>query len=185
MTTASTDATRAGRPGQVIVVMGVAGSGKSTVGAALAARLGWTFCEGDGFHPPGNVAKMASGVPLDEEDRGPWLAALRARIAAAIAAGEDLVVACSALKESHRDVLRVDPAHVRFVALEGDPALIAARLRARTGHFMKAALLPSQLAALEEAPDALVLDIAAPPEALVAAIVSALEVQAPGVTPRR
>ena len=151
----------------VIVVIGVAGSGKSTIGARLAECLGWVFCEGDSFHPTANVEKMARGTPLTEADRTPWLAALRARIAAALAANENIVVACSALKESHRQRLRVDLEKVRLVYLKGDPQIISQRLRARQGHFMKETMLASQLAALEEAPDALVLDIDAAPDVIV------------------
>jgi carbohydrate kinase (thermoresistant glucokinase family) len=151
----------------VIIVMGVAGSGKSTVGSLLAASLGWAFVDGDDFHPPANLAKMTARIPLTEEDRAPWLAALRARIVAALAAREDLVVACSALRESHRQLLRVDPARVRLVYLKGDPQTIAQRLLARPGHFMKEDMLASQLATLEEVRDALVVDIAAPPPEIV------------------
>jgi gluconokinase len=159
----------------VIVVMGVAGSGKSTVGRLLARSLGWSFDDGDDFHSAANVAKMAAGTPLTEADRGPWLAALRARIVAALAANADAVVACSALRESHRQLLRVDPGHVRLVYLRGDPRTIAARLLARTGHFMKEDMLASQLAALEEVRDALVVDIDPPPEEIVRQIRVALD----------
>jgi gluconokinase len=158
----------------VIVVMGVAGSGKSTVGRLLARNLGWGFTDGDDFHPAANVAKMAAGSALTEADRAPWLAALRARIEAALAAGEDVVVACSALKESHRQLLRVDPEKVRLVYLQGDPRTIAERLLARQGHFMKEQMLASQLAALEEVRDALVVDIEPPPEEIVRQIRAAL-----------
>src|SRR5438046_64306 len=105
----------------VIVIMGVAGSGKSTVGEQLARSLGWAFCEGDAHHPEANKEKMSAGIPLTEEDRAPWLAALRGVIAGALAAHEGLVVSCSALKESHRQLLRVDPARVQLVYLTGDP----------------------------------------------------------------
>src|SRR4051794_22567568 len=149
----------------VIVVMGVAGSGKSTVGQVLATSLGWPFCEGDAYHPEANTLKMGGGTALTEEDRAPWLAALRVVIAAALDAHEGLVVSCSALKQSHRGVLRVDPARVRLVYLKGDPEILRRRLRERQGHFMKEDMLESQLADLEEpAPaEALTLDVELPP----------------------
>jgi gluconokinase len=151
----------------VIVVMGVSGSGKSTVGALLAKTLAWPFVEGDAFHSAANIEKMAHGHPLTDEDRRPWLESLRVRIADALARDENLVVACSALKHSYRDLLDVDPARVLFVYLKGDPQLIRERLAARQGHFMKDTLLASQLAALEEGPDTLVFDIAPPPETII------------------
>jgi gluconokinase len=154
----------------VLIIMGVAGSGKSVVGQKLAQTLGWSFHEGDEFHPASNIAKMAAGIPLDDADRAPYLAALRAEIAACLARGESTVVACSALKESHRRILVVDPARVKLVHLTGDPALIRERLDRRQGHFMKSGMLASQLAALEPPRDALALDVAAPPDALVAGI---------------
>lgn len=161
----------------VVVVMGVAGSGKSTVGARLAAALGWPFCEGDEHHPAANIAKMARGEPLTDEDRRPWLAQLRVRIAAALAAGEGLVVACSALKQDYRRILAVDPVRVRFVYLKASPELIAMRLRARAGHYMKENMLASQFAALEEPSQgdaALVVDAAVPVDALVTRIQTSL-----------
>jgi gluconokinase len=158
----------------VIVVMGVAGSGKTTVGRALAAALGWAFRDADDFHPPANVEKMSRGVPLTDDDREPWLAAIRAYIEAALARREAAVVTCSALKERYRRVLVPDPARVKLVHLAGDFALIAERMRARQGHFMKPAMLASQFEDLEPPRDALTVDIAQPPEALVAQIRSAL-----------
>jgi carbohydrate kinase (thermoresistant glucokinase family) len=131
----------------VLVLMGVTGSGKSTVGGILAGRLGWPLCEGDDLHPPENVAKMASGHPLTDADRWPWLARVRAWIDEQVAAGRPGVVTCSALKRSYRDVLRGE--HVVFVHLNGTRAQLAARLATRHGHFMPAALLDSQLADLE------------------------------------
>jgi gluconokinase len=154
----------------VLVIMGVAGSGKTTVGRALAGALGCPFADADEFHPPENIAKMAAGHPLDDADRAPWLAAIRAWIDAHLARGECAVVTCSALKRRYRDVLRPDPARVRFIFLSGSRELIAARLAGRTDHFMPARLLDSQLAALEPPADALTLDIALPPEKLVAEI---------------
>jgi len=154
----------------IIVVMGVAGSGKTTVGRALAASLGWDFADADDFHPPENIAKMSAGRPLDDADRAPWLAALRAWIDACLARGGDAVVTCSALKRRYRDVLLPDTPRVRLVYLQGSRELLAARLRSRPDHFMKPGMLDSQLAALEPPADALALDIAPPPEMLVAEI---------------
>lgn len=154
----------------VIILMGVAGSGKSTVGRLLADTLGWRYCDADDFHPRANVEKMARGIPLNDEDRQPWLAALQRLVARSVAAGEDMVLACSALKHSYRERLRVDRAAVRLVYLKADPELIRRRLAQRRGHFLGPDLLASQLAALEEPPDALVVDAALPPPAIIAAI---------------
>lgn len=141
--------------------MGVAGSGKSTVGAALAEALRCPFLDGDDLHPPGNVAKLARGEPLTDADRAPWLAALRERIEHAAARGAALVVACSALRGAYRAFLaRRTP--VSWVFLRADAALLRERLRRRTGHFMGHALLDSQLAALEAPDDALEVDAALP-----------------------
>jgi gluconokinase len=158
----------------VVVLMGVSGSGKTTVGRALADALGCAFLDGDDLHPPANVAKMAAGVPLDDADRAPWLAAVRAAIDRVVADGGDAVVACSALKQAYRDALGVPRAGVALVWLTADPATLAARLAARRHHFMPPALLPSQLATLEPPGDAIVVDVAAPPAAVVAAIRRAL-----------
>ena len=132
----------------VIIVMGVAGSGKTTVGAALAAALGWRFVDADDHHSPGSVAKMARGEPLTDGDRWPWLDRLRAIIDAALAGGGGLVLACSALKASYRARLAV-PSRVRFVHLAGYARAVPGAPRQRPGHFMKSAMLDSQLATLE------------------------------------
>jgi carbohydrate kinase (thermoresistant glucokinase family) len=157
----------------VLVVMGVAGCGKTTVGAALAAQRGWRFQEGDALHPPANVAKMAGGTPLTDADRWPWLAAIAAVIDGWRAAGESGVVTCSALKRAYRDVLVGERPDVRLVYLRGDKTLIAGRMAARKGHFMPPALLDSQFATLEE-PGAderpIVVDIGPPAAEIVAAI---------------
>jgi len=157
----------------VLVVMGVAGCGKTTVGAALAAQRGWRFQEGDALHPPANVAKMAGGTPLTDADRWPWLGAIAAVIDGWRAAGESGVVTCSALKRAYRDVLVGDRPDVRLVYLRGDKALIAGRMAARKGHFMPPALLDSQFATLEE-PSAderpIVVDIGPPAVEIIAAI---------------
>lgn len=155
-----------------IVVMGVSGCGKSTIGGALAQALGWPFVEGDALHPADNVARMAAGVPLTDADRAGWLAALGARLARARQEGRPVVMSCSALKRSYRDRLRADDDHLQFLHLQGDAALLAERLAQRSGHYMPASLLPSQLSTLEPPQadeDALVLDITRPPESIVQA----------------
>jgi gluconokinase len=134
----------------VIVVMGVAGSGKSTIAAELARRLGWRFAEGDAFHPAANVAKMRNGIALTDADRAPWLDAIAAWIAATRASGERCVVACSALKHAYRERIAGGREDVRFVYLKGPYELIAQRLSARRGHYMPLALLRSQFDTLEE-----------------------------------
>lgn len=139
----------------MIVVMGVSGCGKSTVGRALAESLGWPFYDADDFHPPANILKMSSGIPLTDQDRQPWLERLRDLLAAEQRAGRPLVLACSALKERYRSVLRSGAPDVRFVYLKGSPQEVAVLLNRRTGHFMKPDLLDSQFAALEEPQDAL------------------------------
>src|SRR5476651_1055879 len=154
----------------VILLMGVAGSGKTTVGRALAAALGWSFRDADEFHPPENVAKMNAGLPLDDADRAPWLAAIRAHIDEKLARSESAVVTCSALKEKYRAALVADPAQVKLVHLAGDAKLIAERIATRRDHFMKPEMLASQFAALEPPGDALVVDIAQPAAILVAQI---------------
>lgn len=153
-----------------IVVMGVSGAGKSTVGALLAERLGWGFEDGDAFHPPENVAKMSAGTPLTDEDRGPWLRAIAARIARARAEGAGVVIACSALKRAYRDLLRDGHGDLRFLHLTGEPALIMARQAARTGHYMPASLVASQFATLElPETEADVIDLDVDPEPAVIA----------------
>lgn len=157
-------------PPRALVLMGVAGSGKSTVGELLATRLGWRFYDADDFHPPENIAKMARGIPLDDADRAPWLAALAALVDRELAAGRPLVLACSALKARYRAALARP--EVRFVYLRGDFALIYARLCQRQGHYMKAEMLQSQFAALEEPEEALALEVSDPPEMLVSRIIA-------------
>jgi gluconokinase len=158
----------------VIVLMGVSGTGKTTVGIPLAQALGGEFAEGDDYHPPANIAKMRQGIPLDDADRKPWLETLSVEIGRWLAAGRTVVLACSALKRSYRAILRGGRQGVRFVHLKGSPDLIRARLAERRGHYMPASLLESQLAALEEPKDAIVVDIDRPPAEIVAEILSAL-----------
>jgi len=153
--------------------MGVSGSGKSTVGALLAQRLGVPFVDGDVLHPPANVAKMAAGIPLDDDDRAPWLDAVGARLAEG-----DVVVACSALRRAYRERLRSAAPATRFVLLHGTRELLASRVATRLDHFMPATLLDSQLATLE-LPDATegvcVYDVALPPTELASAVARNLE----------
>jgi gluconokinase len=159
----------------VLVIMGVSGSGKSTVAGLLAGQLGWDLAEGDDMHPPANIAKMASGQPLDDEDRLPWLAKIAEWIKEHIDAGRPGIITCSALKRSYRDLLRGD--HVIFVELVGTPDQIAARLLARRGHFMPPALLASQMAALEPTTadeNAIRIDITGSPQAEAEAIINEL-----------
>jgi carbohydrate kinase (thermoresistant glucokinase family) len=132
-----------------LIIMGVSGSGKSTIGEALAKRLGWRFEDGDSFHPPSNVAKMKAGHPLNDDDRKPWLEAIAAEIARVAAAQDHVIIACSALKRAYRDILIHGRRDTRIVFLDGSEALIAARLQKRKGHFMPAGLLASQFEALE------------------------------------
>lgn len=158
----------------VVVLMGVAGSGKTTIGRQLAAELGWHFADADEFHPPANVAKMSAGIPLDDADRAPWLAAIRLYIDARLDRGENAVVTCSALKEKHRAILLGGAPDVKLVYLRGSRELLWSRISGRTGHFMKPAMLDSQLAALEEPGNALVVDIAPSPQEIIAGIRAAI-----------
>jgi carbohydrate kinase (thermoresistant glucokinase family) len=162
----------------VIVVMGVSGSGKTTVAKGLAAAEGWTILEGDSFHPPANVAKMASGIPLTDEDRWPWLRAIAAAIDAFRARGESAVVACSALRRVYRDILIGDRPDVRLVYLRGSQALIAERMKARKGHFMPPALLDSQFRTLEEpgpGENPITVEVGGTPDDIVRAIMERLK----------
>ena len=155
----------------VVVLMGVSGSGKSTIGKILADDLGWAFVEADDYHPAANIEKMRRGVPLDDADRRPWLAAVRERIADACRRGRDVVVACSALKHRYQDYLEQDdPPCVRYVYLEGSPDQVRKRLADRRGHFMNPALLGSQFEALEPPADAVRVDVTPPPEEIAAEI---------------
>lgn len=134
---------------QHLVIMGVAGSGKTTVAGILAERLGWALAEADEFHPAQNVAKMAAGTPLTDDDRWPWLEAIAQWVTAQDAAGLNTIVTCSALRRAYRDVLRGAAGQVRFVHLQGEADLVQDRMAGRAGHFMPTSLLPSQFATLE------------------------------------
>ncbi|WP_433474101.1 gluconokinase [Spirillospora sp. CA-142024] len=167
---------------EVILVAGVSGSGKSTIGALLAERLGWDYAEADAFHSEANIAKMRSGHPLTDADRLPWLRAIAAWIDERLAVGRPGVVSCSALKRRYRDLLTGGHAEVRLVLLDGDRETIAARMRARKGHFFSAALLDSQFADLEPPePDENIVSVAitGTPEETVTHILKALD-----MTPR-
>jgi len=156
----------------ILVVMGVTGSGKTTVGRLLADKLGWTFADADDFHPAANIEKMRQGIPLNDEDRRPWLHALCGQIANWIAHASNVVLACSALKLSYRRELAVG-SEVRFVYLKGSQTLIAGRLHSRHGHFANEQILDGQFADLEEpqaAENAVTVEIDASPEGIVAAI---------------
>lgn len=161
-------------PPPLVVVMGPAGCGKTTVGSALAAQLAVPFRDADDLHPPDNRARMARGQPLDETHRAPWLERVHAELAAAAATGRGLVMACSALRAAHRSTLANGLPALRFVVLAVDRATLAARLAARPGHFFPASLLDSQLAAFEPPADALTVDGTRPVAELAAAIAAAL-----------
>lgn len=153
----------------IVIVFGVSGAGKTTIGKLLAEQLGWQFYEADDFHPRANIEKMHSGLPLTDEDRWPWLERLRQQIPRSLAAKENAVLACSALKRAYRERLRVSD-DVKFVFLRGDYGLIENQLRHRRGHFMNPALLKSQFADLEEpaaGEDVLTIELGRTPQELV------------------
>jgi gluconokinase len=161
----------------IIVLFGVSGAGKTTIGRLLAADLGWQFYEGDDFHPSANIEKMRSRISLTDSDRRPWLEKLRALIDECIDRGENAVLACSALKETYRLYLSGDRDQVKFVHLQGDYALVQERLKNRRGHFMNPKLLDSQFATLEEAPgNAIVVAVDQSPAEIVKGIRWALKV---------
>ncbi len=157
----------------VILLMGVSGSGKTTIGQFLASQLGWQFADADDYHPAANIEKMQNGIPLTDSERAPWLEALRARIAGWIAEKKSVVLACSALKRAYRQSLLLAP-EVQVVYLRATPQLLQERLRERVGHFMKEGMLESQLATLEEpeSEGAVVVDVASSPAEIVAKIVA-------------
>jgi gluconokinase len=154
----------------VVVVMGVTGTGKTTIGRALATALGWEFHDGDELHSEESKQKMHRGVALDDADRAPWLGAIRKLILAMLSENRSGVVACSALKRSYRDEIVVDPKLVKVVYLKGSKEVIAERLRNRGGHFMNPDLLQSQFDTLEEPDEAIVVDVSMAPGAIVSEI---------------
>jgi gluconokinase len=153
----------------IVIIMGVVGAGKTTVGTLLANQLGWQFADADDFHPATNIEKIRQGIPLTDADRDPWLESLSHTIEGWIAANENAVLACSALKRSYREKLSVAP-EVRFIYLKGSPGLIAGRLHARHGHFAGESILTSQIADLEEPEVAIVADIRQDPLQIVDSI---------------
>ena len=177
MTRSTTDDTPVRPAPQVLVVMGVSGSGKSTVAALVAERLGWIFVDGDSFHTPEHVAKMHAGLALDDQDRAPWLASIAVWIRQRLERGESGVIVCSALRRAYRDVLTGGSRDVRIVYLDGGRDVIAGRLAARHGHFMAPTLLDSQFAVLEPPTadeDPIVVDIADAPETIAERVVARL-----------
>lgn len=159
-------------PSVIVLLMGPAGSGKTTVGKLLAAQLSWEFADGDDFHPPANIAKMSQGTPLTDQDRLPWLQSIRNAMQQWQAHGKSAVVACSALKCSYRDLLGIgsNAKDIKLVYLKGTYDLLLERLHSRTGHYMKEQMLTSQLADLEEPTDAFTIDISDSPEQIVSEI---------------
>ena len=158
----------------IIVIMGVSGSGKTTIGQGVAEAMDWGFSDADDFHGPANVRKMKSGIPLTDEDREPWLRNLRVAIERWKRGEPGHVLACSALKGSYREILRQNDPDVKFVYLQGSFDLIARRLKERKGHFFDPALLRSQFDALETPEDALVFDISKKPDEIIAAILETI-----------
>ncbi|MFC8302593.1 gluconokinase [Specibacter sp. NPDC057265] len=168
-----------------LVVMGVAGSGKSTIAAALAGKLGWAHAEADEFHPQANIDKMTRGIPLQDEDRWPWLEEIQHWMTSHGTAREGTVLTCSALKRSYRQLLSQATGRVVFIHLDGSAELIGRRMQGREGHFMPPTLLPSQLATLEPltaeelATGSLRVDISQSPEEIVQAVLAALQPSTP------
>jgi len=158
----------------ILIVMGVAGAGKTTVARLLAEELSWSFRDADEFHSASNIEKMSCAIALEDADRTPWLAAMRAAVETWLREDTNAVLTCSCLKAAFRQTLVVDPARVRFVYLKGSFDLIEARLRQRTHHFLQAQLLQSQFAILEEPQDAIIADVSDPPAVIVTKIRKAL-----------
>jgi len=160
------------QPTQVLIVMGVSGSGKTTIGRLLAERTGWTFHDADDYHGVDNIAKMHAGVPLSDHDRIPWLETLRREVVApGLATDKPTILACSALKTAYLERLGAGDPRVRVVCLKGDFRLIRERMERRAGHFMGADMLASQFEVLQEPDDAVIVDVANPPQKIVNEII--------------
>jgi gluconokinase len=159
---------------QAVVLMGVAGSGKTAVGMQVAQKLDWIFLDADNFHPPANIEKMKHGIPLNDQDRAPWLQRLHDELQQQMAEGHSVILACSALKESYRNVLRDEVLPPKFVYLDVDPETIRERLGHRTAHFFPKELMESQFAALEEPKDAIIIDARKPLEVVVDQVIHTL-----------
>ena len=157
----------------IVLLMGVSGSGKTTVGELLASNLGWNFEDADDFHPEANVTKMSQGIPLTDEDRAPWLATLASAIRTWVTQHENVILACSALKQKYRDQLLIDQ-QVKLLYLRGSFELILSRMQQRGSHYMKPDMLRSQFEVLEEPKDAIVVDITPPPADIAREIVHRL-----------
>jgi len=170
----------------IVVLLGVSGAGKTTIGELLSQRLGWPLLDADDFHPPANIEKMRSGIALTDEDRWPWLDRLNGLLKEKDSNGQSVLLACSALKQKYRDRLAAGCSDLRWVHLKGSFELIASRMTARKGHYMKAGLLESQFAALEEPIDAIIVDVGAAPEAIADTVEAALNgVRMPAAGSRR
>jgi gluconokinase len=163
----------------IVILMGVTGSGKTTVGKVLAERTGWPFHDADDFHSPANVEKMRGGIPLTDDDRWPWLDRLNTVLRATQAQGESAILGCSALKQRYRDRLQQGLENLRWVFLEGGIELIGSRLQARKGHYMNPALLQSQFDALEPPRDALNIDVDEEPAVLAERVLKGLDLDHP------
>lgn len=162
---------------QHLVIMGVSGSGKTTISTLLSEHLGWIAAEADEFHPTANIEKMASGTPLEDADRWPWLESISAWMGTQAENGRSTIVTCSALKRSYREVLDAAPGEVHFIHLNGDVDLLRERMKTRSGHFMPASLLPSQMSTLEpltQAESGIVVDILKTPGEIAADILARL-----------
>jgi gluconokinase len=161
---------------QAVILMGVAGSGKTAVGMQVAQKLDWIFLDADNFHPPANIEKMKHGIPLNDQDRAPWLQRLHDELQHQIAEGHSVILACSALKESYRKALRDEVSPPTFAYLDVDPETISNRLQHRTAHFFPKELMESQFAALEKPKDAIIVDARKPLAEVVDQVIQALGV---------
>jgi gluconokinase len=160
----------------IMILMGVTGSGKTTIGQILSRDLGWEFHDGDSFHPSSNIAKMKQGIPLNDEDRLPWLLAIQEFMKQCLERNRNVIIACSALKKAYRDILMVGSPGVYLVHLKGEIGLIRERMEARQGHFMNPKLVDSQFATLEEPSEGLSVDVQKTPEEIASFIRESLKI---------